>query len=872
MIRPQRSSSTRAYALLLALTVAGLTGCSCTGQESRSSTAVTTRYFTPDLDLNLQLARGEVDPVSIFGVSTTDEGLVIKPVLQDGWTWLAAKDLPHGEEMLSYFFYDGWLYTDETVYTPHRRKKYQRNVSNLISSNVFTLAFYREDGIEKELVIFIASEKEVEAELVLSQTLWGEERRVTHYLDAGEGHFLSLLNMPAEFRPLYIPADGPARSEIKLNQGWKFIRQDVPEGWRKGLDDEHWACVSIPHCWNTADVHDTRNAFDGYEEYHGYYRGPGWYRRHFMLDPVAKSKKVFLEFEGANQTAEVWINNQFIGKHVGGYTGFSFDVTDQVRFGKQNLLAVRVDNSYDYDVPPHTADFIMYGGLYRDVGLVITDRTYIEDVFVTSPELDGSAANVMVRTDIRNDTKGNKVITLVTNVVNPNGELEATARSSQDIEPGHSHQFQQVTPPIAYPELWSPDHPVLYTMYSTVLVDGRIVDEIKIPFGFRWYSFDSNKGFFLNGKSLKLQGVNKHQDYLGLGNAVPDSLLVQDIRIIKDMGANFIRLAHYPHDPAVLDACDELGLLVWAEIPLVNSVGGEVFAENTRQMMQEMIRRDRNHPSVILWGITNESAMGFANQEQVSLVMELLKELDDLSHREDPTRLTVQAHNHFKDIALADITDVLGRNRYYGWYEGTMEDFGPVMDEEHSIHPDWKILISEYGVGAKRGYHVDDPIPFDFSEEYQVDFHEHYLKAINERPWIAGGTVWNMFDFGSFVKIGNIPRVNQKGLCDMARQPKDAYYFYQSQWSDEPMVYIVSHTRTRYAGTAGESRTLRVYSNCDSVELFLNGRSLGKQQKQAVYRWQAVLVDGENHLRAVAREGNHVVEDELFVTYTTNPN
>jgi beta-galactosidase len=821
--------------------------------------------------LNAQLEQGQLDPVEVFGVSTTDEGLVVKPSLRPGWTWLAAKDLPAGESALSYFFYDGWLYTDKAIYTPYRRKKFQRDVSSLIQSNVFSLAFYSEKVIEKELVIFIASEKEIEAELVLSEALWGEERRVSYHLDAGEGHFISLLNMPEEFRPLYIPVEGAARSTVSLNQDWKFIRQDVKSGWRERMNDEHWTSVSIPHCWNTTDVHDTRNFSDGYEEYHAYYRGPGWYRRHFSLGTVANGKKVFLEFEGANQTAEVWVNGHYIGKHVGGYTGFSYDVTDHVRFGKkENLLAVRVDNSYDYDVPPHTADFIMYGGLYRDVRLVTTDRVFAEDAFITTPEMDESAAKVMVQTDVRNDTEANRVITLITNVVNSEGEIEATAKSSQEIEPGLSFQFQQMTPAIPYPKLWSPANPVLYSVYSTILVDDQPMDEIETPFGFRWYSFDSNEGFSLNGKSLKLRGVNKHQDYLGFGNAIPDSLQVQDIQIIKDMGANFIRLAHYPHDPAVLDACDRLGLMVWAEIPLVNSVGGEAFAENTRQMMREMIRRDRNHPSIILWGITNESAMGFANKEQVPVAAKLLEELNALTHQADPSRLTVQAHNHFKDVALADITDVIGRNRYYGWYEGTMEDFGPVMDEEHRSHPDWNIIISEYGVGAKRGYHVDNPIPFDFSEEYQLDIHEHYLKVINQRSWIAGGAVWNMFDFGSFVKIGNIPRVNQKGLCDMARRPKDAYFFYQSQWSDKPMVYIVSHTRTRYEGDKSEARKLRVYSNGDSVELFLNGRSLGEKRNQYVFHWDVVFFPGENHLRALARKGNAFVEDQLVVSYSEN--
>jgi len=271
-----------------------------------------------------------------------------------------------------------------------------------------------------------------------------------------------------------------------------------------------------------------------------------------------------------------------------------------------------------------------------------------------------------------------------------------------------------------------------------------------------------------------------------------------------------------------------------------------------------------------LWGITNESAMRFNNKDQIPKIKKFLQELNDLAHNEDPTRLTVQAHNHFKDVSLADITDVIGRNRYFGWYEGTFEDFDIQLDEEHKNYPNWKMIISEYGVGSKRGYHVDSPVVFDFSEEYQLDFHEHYLKAINERPWLAGSAVWNAFDFGSFVKVGNIPRVNQKGLCDFARNPKDAYYFYQSQWTEKPMVYIVSHTRRFYHGDKSETKSIRVYSNCDSVELFHNGESLGKKRNQYVFRWNVSFVPGENYLRALACKDDYVVEDQINIVYQIN--
>ncbi len=790
-----------------------------------------TAYFTPDRDLNNQLKKGQVDPLEIFGITTTEEGLTISPSLKDGWTWLAAKNLHYQGKNISFFFFDGWLYTNESVFTPYRRQKFQRNVSDIIQSNVFTLAFYAEKVIEKELVIFIASEKAVEAELIIDKSLWGEEKRITYALQAGEDHFISVMKMAEEFRPLFFPHD-IIRHKIDFNQDWKFIRQDVKDAHKMSFNEEGWQNISIPHCWNNFDVYDMRNEYDGYEIYHGYYRGIGWYRKSFTLDASLKENKIFLQFEAANQIADVWVNDNFVGRHVGGYTGFQFDITDYVQFGSlKNHLAVKVDNSYNYDVPPHTADFVMYGGIYRDVRLLVTDKLYVKDIFITSPEVSDDSANVNVKTQVINDSQKETEVVLLTNVVSSQSEIVASMKNQMIIKPGSAYQFDQTSPDIKYPILWSPDNPYLYTIYSTIYIDGKVIDEIATQFGFRYFSFDADKGFFLNGKALKLRGVNKHQDYLGMGNAVPNQLLVRDVEIIKEMGANFIRLAHYPHDPVVLDACDKIGLVVWEEIPLVNGIGGDKFAENTKLMMQEMIERDRNHASIILWGITNESLMGFANKDQVPKLYKLLKELNDIAHHEDSSRLTVQAHNHFKDISIAGITDVIGRNRYYGWYEGVFEDFEKVMEQEHRDHPDWKIIISEYGVGSKLGYHVDSPKEFDFSEEYQQAFHEHYWKIINERPWIAGSAIWNAFDFGSFVKRGNIPRINQKGLFDMARRPKDVYYFYQSQWTAEPMVYIVSHTRKNYTGPANGTRKIKVYSNGDSVELFLNGKSLGIKPK-----------------------------------------
>jgi len=822
-------------------------------------------FRTPDIKVNESIRKGLIDFKDLFGIRQTPEGLIVNPTLQRNWKWMAAKDVSLDGKKMSFFLYDGWLYINRAVKTAFRLKKFSRDVTSLVNSNVFTIAFYSEKGIENELVIFIASEKKKLAKVIIDSDLWGEEKTITYPLKAGEGHLISIMKMAREFRPYFVEHPEAARLVRNFNDGWRFNKGDVKNAFALNFDDREWQSIKLPHTWNNLDVIDTRDVYDGYDIYHGYYRGVGWYRKGFYLDSTWQNKRIYLQFEAANQIAEVWLNEEYLGKHVGGYTGFSFDITDFLEFNRKNILAVKVDNSFNIDVPPLTADFDMYGGIYRDVWLEARPNIFLDNPLITTPVVTTDSANVSISVDIFNQSPRSERVSLKVNVANQEKEIVATLQGELKIKANQRVNFRKVSPFIEFPNLWSPENPYLYKVYFTLYLNNRPVDEIKIPLGFRWFKFDSHQGFFLNGRPLKLRGVNKHQDYLFLGNAVPDSLQVRDIQLIKKMGANFIRLAHYPQDPAVLNACDSLGLLVWEEIPVVNMVSTKKFSENAKQMLREMIRRDRNHPSIILWGLMNETLLGFVNREQIPKTIELLKELNDIAHREDPTRLTVQAHNRLVDENIAGVTDVIGRNRYFGWYSGNMEDFEKEMLDEHRRHPEWKILVSEYGAGSKRGYHVDVPKRFDFSEEYQLAFHEYYLKIINKYPWISGGAVWNAFDFASAVKRGNIPRINQKGLSDMLRRPKDVYYFYQSQWAEQPMVYIVSHTRKNLTGKAGELKKVRVFSNCQKVELFLNGTSLGVQEKGSV--WKVPFVVGKNELVAVGQKNGQTVTDKITVQY-----
>lgn len=827
-----------------------------------------TVFLTPDTQINRQIQGKDIATIDFFGFKAEADELMIVPTLQPGWTWLAAKHVPYQDRTISFFLYDGYLYGDAVFTSNFRRMRAKRDVSSLVKSNSFHIAFERGDGKDAELLIFLAAPEKKRVELTIDKSLLGIEKQLAYPLDAGEAKFLRIIkaaDMP-EWAPMYFKPLRSIRTQINLNQHWKFAKGDIPNAQSSTIKDATWESVTLPHTWNATDIFDNRNINDGLDIYSSYWRGIGWYRKQFTVDKTYSGKKLFIEFEAANQVADVWLNGVYLGQHIGGYLGFQFDVTKYVHFDKPNLLAVKVDNRYNYDIPPHCADFNMMGGLTRDVWLRVTERVYVVSTFVTTSEVSHEAATVKVATEVRNDADVTKDLALVTNVVNADGFIVASMKSTQRIERGATHTFAQQSNPIAYPRLWSPEEPNLYTVYSHLYDGENLVDEFPSPLGFRWFEFDAQKGFFLNGEYLKLRGANLHQDQFAMGSAVPDSLRLRDLLLLKKMGINFIRLAHYPHDRVMLDECDRLGIIIWQEIPYVNTVGREKFIENAENMMREMIRRDRNHPSVVFWGIANETAEPYLARTEVPYIRKALQALNDVAHQEDPTRLTVQAHNKLIDSSLVEITDVIGRNRYYGWYEGTIEDFGKAMDQEHKERPHWKILISEYGADAKRGFHVGNPEQFDFSETYQLLFHEGYLKQINERPWIAGGAIWNGCDFASQNKMGNIPRINEKGMLDYKRRPKDAYYFYQSQWSSEPMVYIVSHTWTHRSGPKGQAQTVRVFSNCATVELFHNSLSLGKQVGKK-FQWSVPFVEGGNSLKAVATHSEGVVTDGMTVYF-----
>ncbi|MEZ5427889.1 MAG: glycoside hydrolase family 2 TIM barrel-domain containing protein, partial [Pyrinomonadaceae bacterium] len=661
-----------------------------------------------------------------------------------------------------------------------------------------------------------------------------------------------------------------------INDNWFFSPGDVPNAEKPKAEVADWERVSLPHTWNAGDAFDDEP---------GYRRGPGWYRRQLELDPGLRGKRIFLFFEGANQTAEVFVNEKSLGKHIGGYSAFVFDATDQVSFERPNLIAVRVDNTLEKDIPPLDADFTMYGGIYRDVWLVAADPVHFKvtdhasvGVRVETPRVSESAATVKISGTVVNSTAGVGDLEIISTIFDNENSPVARVASRLGVKEKSESDFVQTVDQIRRPKLWSPEEPNLYRVKTVIKSGEKVLDEIENPLGFRWLRFDAEEGFFLNGKYLKLRGTNKHQDYQGLGNAVPDELMVRDLEIIKDNGFNFLRLAHYPQDPAVLEAADRLGILIWEEIPIVNLITiSEAFNQNSKTMLRDMIRQHRNHPSIIIWGYMNEIFLRSPKTgADLTETFKLAKELEKICKEEDPTRVTGIAFDFgsredYYQSGLTSITDIVGWNLYFGWYHDTFEDFGKFIDEQHRRLPDKPLIISEYGANADRRLHSANPKRFDSTVEWQRMFHESYWRQISERKFIAGSAIWNQFDFGSEFRGETIPHINQKGMFTYDRRPKDVSFFYKAAFSSRPVLHIAARDWKYRSG--GARQAIDVYTNLGSVELFQNGVSLGKKTAaNNKASWEASLADGKNILTAQATEnGLHSDTTEVFFADTARP-
>jgi beta-galactosidase len=621
----------------------------------------------------------------------------------------------------------------------------------------------------------------------------------------------------------------------------------------------------VPHTWNAKDGQDGGN---------DYYRGVAWYRRRQTIPRADAGRELYVEFDAANLEATLYVNGHEAGHHAGGYARFRFDVTSLVTLGAANVFAVEVSNAPNPSVPPRSADYTFFGGLYRDARLVSVDPVHLDmDSFGSSGVLafqqavTKESARVRVRASVSNADPSPRDADVSVSVRVPSGKdagkIVGKASAHLAIPARGTHEAT-LELAIASPRLWDGlRDPYLYALDVEVTSGGRVVDALTEPLGLRSFEFDATTGFSLHGAPLALHGVNRHQDRQDKGWALTPRDHDEDLALIHELGANAVRLAHYQHSQYVYDLCDKLGLVVWAEIPVVNSAGTGPFVDNAKQQLTELIRQSGNHPSIVTWSVANELQH---DKSDAGAVVPLVTALNTLAHEQDPSRPTSLATFYGATDPSATITDLVGFNRYDGWYVGTIEAFAPGLDVMRARRPQLKMAISEYGAGASPSIHVATPRRMDHSEEYQLQFHEAYWQALAARRFIWGSFVWNMFDFASDGrKEGDHPGRNDKGLVTYDRKvKKDAFYWFKANWSAAPFVHV---TGGRFSPRPKGPIDVRVYSNAETVRLRLGGAPLTQQStKTHVFVWSGVPLEaGANVIEATAVVGGRTVRDRVTI-------
>ena len=618
------------------------------------------------------------------------------------------------------------------------------------------------------------------------------------------------------------------REIISLNENWTL---SFPKG------DHATEQVNLPHTWNAVDGNDGNGS---------YLRTTGVYTRTFVQpkQPLAGGR-TYVEVLAAALNSTVKVNGQVATTHEGGFSIFRADVTDLCHEG-ENELTIEVSNEDTPSMYPASADFTFYGGLYRGVNLISVPNAHFDldyyggpGIMVTPVPTEDGGANFTIKSFVTNAADD---LTVLYSIEDGYGnEVASAVRGSADTE---------VTIYVPDAQLWSMDEPNLYTVTAKLQRNNEAVDEIYTNVGVRSFQVTPNEGFSINGVPTPLRGVSRHQDRVYEGNALTTEEHYEDAMLIKELGANTIRLAHYQHSQDFYDACDEIGFAVWAEIPFISVFKkGEGAHTHVMEEMKELIIQNYNHPSIMFWGISNEILIGGISEELVATHHDLEKLCKEL----DPTRLTTIAHVSTTPVngPMHHITDLESYNHYFGWYGGKMEENGPWLDKFHEEHPDICIGISEYGCEGIINWHSNTPQCKDYTEEYQALYHEHMAQVFEDRPWVWASHVWNMFDFGCAARNeGGVRGRNNKGLITMDRKTKkDSYYVYQAYWTKNPMVHIAGR---RHAQRAGETTEIKVYSNQDSVVLYVNGKEVGQQTAHRVFKFDVALDEGFNTILAVA--------------------
>ena len=657
---------------------------------------------------------------------------------------------------------------------------------------------------------------------------------------------------------------------LTLTRAGGLSARNVAGAQTNGFNDSSWTPLGLPHTWNN---------LDGQDGGCNYYQGIGWYRLHYTVSTNEAGRRLFLKFDGANIVADVYVNGNFIGEHQGGFAAFVYDVTSNMNIGADNVIAVKVNNAGNTNIPPLAADFTFFGGLYRDAYLVTTDPLQISPldygspgVYLRTTNVSSNSANLQVTTVVSNANPGAATVTVLATITDASTNIVTTLTNVVTLGASSGSNVVANTT-ITNPHLWNGlSDPYLYQAFIEVYNGTNRTDWISQPLGFRYYSVTATNGFYLNGQHYDLHGVNKHQDWLNYGWAVTNGQRDVDFSVIKEIGATFLRMCHYEHNDYEYQLADQDGICVWSECPVIDDItASAAFYTNTLQQLREMIRQRYNHPSVICWSIYNEVTLD-AGPSPITLInLET-----QLVGQEDPTRFQTEAANTSDNDPSTTNTPFIAFNKYYGWYNGAITDFGPWADNFHATYPTRMMGITEYGAGASVWQHSEDPVsepanagPYH-PEEYQNLLHEGTWAQMKARPYLWCKLVWNLLDFASDCRNeGDTAGRNDKGLATYDRMiRKDAFYFYKASWTTNAMVYIAGHTFTNRIANI----TAKAYSNCGSVQLFVNGVSQGSAASSSnTFLWPVTLQSGTNNVSAIGTLGSTTVTDSLmWVVGSTN--
>jgi beta-galactosidase len=701
-----------------------------------------------------------------------------------------------------------------------------------------------------------------------------------------------------------------AQQKTRLNTNWEFLKSDLGGVWEAvrpvtaGNPESLplWDKVNLPHCFNARDAVDPDV---------NYYQGPGWYRTQLDINNPYTNGRTLLHFEGAGQKTEVYVYTTKVAAHVGGYDEWTADITQAVadfkktevyqkQFKGKIPVEIRCDNSRDLEsIPSQLSDFNVYGGIYRYLNLVYTPTLSLDKVFALADvDKAGTLGKLSVKARFYNPAKISAATGVIT-ITDPQGKVIRTTNYSLNSLAGDLPvgDFQ-----IKKPALWLPAHPQLYSVTVKATSAGQTFTQTE-KVGFRNFEFVDNGPFNLNGKRLLLRGTHRHEDQAGVAEAMTQEMMVQEMQLMKDMGVNFIRLGHYQQSRIILNLCDSLGILVWEEEPWCRGgLGGDVYKEQARRMLTNMIEQHYNHPAIILWGLGNENdwAGDFPEFDKAK-IHAFMSAQNDLAHKLDPSRKTTIRRCDF----CADVPDVYSPSIWAGWYRGVYTEYKQTTEDEfkkvkHFFHAEWggdshAMRHSENPDGAlskiQTGTGTDERLgdasltggaarvakDGDWSESYICNLFDWHLKEQETMPWLTGSAFWVFKDFSTPIRPDNpIPYMNQKGVVERDLTKKESYYVFQSYWAEKPMAHIYGHTWPIRWGAEGEQKMVKVYSNCDKAELFINGKSQGIKKRNsqnfpaAGLRWQVVFNKGKNDIKVVAYKGKDVVTDQITQEYQTD--